>query len=255
MAADGGTVQVDSARHDLELMVQLQNVYDRIAVAMSERSSPPPEVRELQDQNRNRQEELEDLERKLSEQETELVEVRRKEQEWQTELEHFQRQKATVTNEREFTAVISEIDYATKALTETGGRRTELEASLEAVRGELTARRDARPEEEAAQLSVTAAWDARREELKQNIHDLALEAKSIESELQPPNRARFLRLLQRKGGTAMAAVVEGSCSVCHFALRPHLQQRVRRAAEVIACEHCHRILYLNDAVGSSGSGA
>jgi len=255
MSAAGGTVQVESARHDLELMVQLQNVYDQIAVAMAERGSPPPEVRELQDQNRLGQEELEDLERKLSDQETELVEVRRKEQEWQLELEHFQRQKATVTNEREFTAVISEIDYATKALTDTGGRRKELEASLEALRGELASRRDARPEEEEAQRSVTASWDTRREELKRHIHDLALEAKSIESGLQPPNRARFLRLLQRKGGTAMAAVVEGSCSVCHFALRPHLQQRVRRAAEVISCEHCHRILYLNESVGSPGSGA
>jgi len=235
-------------------MVQLQNVYDRIAAAMVERSSPPPEVRQLQDENRVRQDELEQLEHRLTEQEAELVEVRRKEQEWQLELEHFQRQKGMVTNEREFTAVISEIDFATKALNESGARREDLEGNLDALRGELVSRREARPEEEKAQRSVTASWDSRREELKRRIHDLALEAKSIESELQPTNRARFLRLLQRKGGTAMAAVVEGSCSVCHFALRPHLQQRVRRAAEVIACEHCHRILYLNESLDSSASG-
>ena len=54
---------------------------------------------------------------------TELKEVRKKEEEWKLELEHFQRQKGMVTNEREFTAVISEIDYATKALEEAAARR------------------------------------------------------------------------------------------------------------------------------------
>jgi predicted nucleic acid-binding Zn-ribbon protein len=55
-------------------------------------------------------------------------------------------------------------------------------------------------------------------------------------------------LLQSKHGTALSAVVDGSCSVCHFALRPHLQQRVRRCEEIIDCEHCHRILYFEQAL-------
>jgi predicted nucleic acid-binding Zn-ribbon protein len=31
-------------------------------------------------------------------------------------------------------------------------------------------------------------------------------------------------------------------------LRPHLQQRVRRCEEIIDCEHCHRILYIEETV-------
>ena len=78
------------------------------------------------------------------------------------------------------------------------------------------------------------------------MHKLSKEAKKVEKQIQPKNRARFLRLLESKQGTSVSKVVDGSCSLCHFALRPHLQQRVRRCEEIIDCEHCHRILYIEE---------
>jgi predicted nucleic acid-binding Zn-ribbon protein len=225
------------------LMIRLQRVYDRIAQAITERNTAPPEVLELQEQNRLRQEELEQLEKQMESHLEEIQEVRKKEQEWQLELEHFQRQKAQVTNEREFAAVISEIDYATKARDEGQARREELEATIATLSSDLETRRGARPEEEEAQRAVVDSWEQRKDELKDLVHELADEAKDIESQLQPSNRSRFLRLLESKKGSAMAEVVDGSCSLCHFSLRPHLQQRVTRATEIIACEHCRRLLF------------
>lgn len=235
---------MSSVRHDLILLVRLQSIYDRIAAAIRERQTPPPEVQELQQANRDRQTELEKMEREVRTHQDELAQVRKKEEEWKLELEHFQRQKGTVTNEREFTAVISEIDYATKALADAAARRRELEDAITALNTDIEQRRQARPEEEAAHREVVEAWESRKSELKSAVHELVLEAQTLEADVAPKNRARFLRLLESKKGTAVAAVVEGSCSLCHFALRPHLQQRVRRAEEIISCEHCHRILFL-----------
>jgi predicted nucleic acid-binding Zn-ribbon protein len=239
---------VESARHDLILIVQLQRIYDDIAEAIRERQTPPPEVQELQQENRRRQAELQELEARVQQHTEELREVNKKEQEWKLELEHFQRQKGMVTNEREFTAVISEIDYAAKALGEATGRREELESTIEELTADIESRRTARPDEEAAHGDVVRGWEQRKEELRQTIHDLAVNARKTEADLNPSHRARFLRLLESKKGTAVAAVVDGSCSVCHFSVRPHLQQRVRRAEEIIPCEHCHRILYLEEAL-------
>jgi len=235
-------------------MVQLQKVYDRIASTIKEWKTAPPEVQELKQANRRRQVELAELEVKVEELRNESREVRKKEEEWKLELEHFQRQKGSVTNEKEFTAVISEIDYASRALEDAGKRRDELETAVAGLVADIASRREARPEEEDAQRSVVEGWDSKRTELKKSVHDLAVEAKTIEAELQPKVRARFLRLLESKRGTAIAEVVEGSCSLCHFALRPHLQQRVRRVHEIITCEHCHRILYFADVVLDAGSG-
>ena len=249
---------MNNARHDLILLVRLQELYDRIAAAIRERQTPPPEVQELQRANVERQAELEGLEKQVQAHEEELVEVRKKEEEWKLELEHFQRQKGTVTNEREFTAVISEIDYATKALGEAAARHLELDEAVTALHTEIEERRNARPEEEAAQKDVVDSWEQRKSELMDTVNALVTETKAIEADVAPKNRARFMRLLESKRGTAVAAVVDGSCSLCHFALRPHLQQRVRRCEEIITCETCHRILYMEsitDAESSAGESA
>lgn len=228
------------------MLVRLQEVYDRIAEAIRERQTPPPEVRELQQENVRRQAELEELEQQAKAHEDELVKVRKKEDEWKLELEHFQRQKSMVTNEREFTAVISEIDYAAKALDEAAARHRELDEAIAGIEADIEGRRNARPEEEAAHKEVVETWNRRKQELMEQVHQFVAEAKTIEDDIAPKNRARFLRLLESKKGTAIAAVVDGSCSLCHFALRPHLQQRVRRCEEIISCETCHRILFLED---------
>jgi len=234
-------------------MVRLQETYDRIANAIRERQTPPPEVQELQKANVQRKAELEAIEQRVAEYEVELAQVRKKEEEWKLELEHFQRQKAMVTNEREFTAVISEIDYATKALDEASSRHNELDEEITALNAEIEERRNARPEEEAAQKEVVDAWEARKAELSARVHELVEETKRIESEITPKHRARFLRLLQSKKGTAVAVVTDGSCSLCHFALRPHLQQLVRRCEEIITCETCHRILYVEELLDEVGA--
>ena len=229
-------------------MIQLQSLYDGITQALQDRQSPPPEVEALEETNRQRRAELVALEAQITTCEEELQEVHKGEQDWQLELEHFQKQKGMVTNEREFTAVISEIDYATKELETRKVRREELEGTLRQIGDDIEARRQAQPEEEAAQKEITAGWDATKSDLKLKVHQLALDAKALEDELHPKNRASFLRLLKSKKGIAISAVVDGSCNVCHFKLRPHLMQRVRRCEEIIACEYCHRVLYREDAL-------
>ncbi|HOC42614.1 MAG TPA: C4-type zinc ribbon domain-containing protein [Thermoanaerobaculales bacterium] len=245
---------MESIQKDLGVLVRLQDVYGRIARAIQDRQCPPPEVQQLQEANRDRQHELDQLEDQVRRVEDELEQVHKREEEWQLELEHFQRQKGTVTNEREFTAVISEIDYASKALNEARQRRAELEESVEQLRQDIGSRRQARPEEESAQREVVEGWERRKFELLGVVHRLSAEAERLEAELQPKIRARFLRLLKSKKGTAVAAVVEGSCSVCHFAVRPHLRQRLRRCEEIITCESCFRILYLEEAIDRESAG-
>ena len=237
---------VTNAHHDLVQLVRLQKVYDAIAEAIAEHNTPPAEIRSLEEANRLRLEELQEMERQAEAHGEEIKEVRKKEAEWELELEHFQKQKSSVTNEREFTAVISEIDYATKAIEETSARRKELEEAIAQLTTEIEERRNARPDEETAQNEVVTSWEEKQGKLLKQVHELSKKAKEIEEEIQPKNRARFLRLLESKQGTSLSKVVDGSCSLCHFALRPHLQQRVRRCEEIIDCEHCHRILYIEE---------
>ena len=89
---------VSNAYHDLVHLVQLQKIYEAISEAIAERNSPPEEIRSLQDANRWRLEELDEMERQLESHEDEIKDGRKKEAEWELELEHFQKQKGIVTN-------------------------------------------------------------------------------------------------------------------------------------------------------------
>ena len=225
-------------------MVRLQAMYDRLADMLKECQTPPEAVSRLEKEGEARAEEIAELQSRLDELDEELKKVRTRQEETKLELEHFQKQKAMVSNEREFTAVINEIEFATKAQNEANARRDEFDAEIAELTERIEELRKVHPEEEAARQRVVTDWEQHKDELTQNVRQVADQAREIEQQLAPTHRARFQRLLERKHGSAVSAVVEGSCSFCHFSLRPHLHQRVRRAEEIITCEHCHRILYL-----------
>ncbi len=235
-------------------MIRLQGLYDGISQALQDRQTPPLEVKELEEANRQRQAELADLEAQVVAHQDELQEVHKGEEEWRLELEHFQKQKSMVTNEREFTAVISEIDYATKELDTRKTRHDELDTMIRELGEDIESRQQARPEEESAQREITESWETTKEDLKLKVQKLALDAGAEEEKLSPKSRALFHRLLKSKKGIAIAAVADGSCSACHFKLRPHLMQRVWRCEEIITCEFCHRVLFREDAVSGLSEG-
>lgn len=237
---------MENAHQDLIIMVRAQRCYNRIAESLKRRSTPPAEVRQLQLDNAERRKKLARIEAKVENLEAERKEVRNRRDDWSRELEHFKKQKAMVTNEREFTAVITEIDFATRALDEAKKRDEEIEHELGELHDEAEGLRREQPEEEARHRTIVEAWEETRSRLTEEIHELAQAAKAMEENLTPASRSRFRRLLKSKSGAPLAPVVDGSCSVCHFALRPHVQQRVRKAQEIIECEHCHRLLYLPD---------
>ncbi len=61
---------------------------------------------------------------------------------------------------------------------------------------------------------------------------------------------RYERIRALRGGSPLATVVEapgggeGACSECHMTIRPQTIVELHRMEELIACESCGRILYL-----------
>jgi predicted nucleic acid-binding Zn-ribbon protein len=58
--------------------------------------------------------------------------------------------------------------------------------------------------------------------------------------------AKYERLIQRRGQTAMVAAVNGSCQGCFMQLRPETIAQLRKGNDLVFCHSCARILYLEE---------
>ena len=56
---------------------------------------------------------------------------------------------------------------------------------------------------------------------------------------------KYERLIDRRGQTAMVAVVNGTCQGCFMQLRAETMAHLRKGADLVFCHSCARILYLD----------
>ena len=92
-------------------------------------------------------------------------------------------------------------------------------------------------------------------EFNGNVETELAEAKAKQEDLQAKRDARmsedldartlelYDRLLQARGGEALAMLDGGVCQACFMQVPPNLVVRLARGTEVIQCPSCNRILY------------
>ena len=56
----------------------------------------------------------------------------------------------------------------------------------------------------------------------------------------------YTRLINNQDGLAIVPVIDGACGGCHLSLRPQTINEIKRAQDLVTCERCSRIFYLNE---------
>ncbi len=181
----------------------------------------------------------------------ELVGLRKELLERKGELEDRLRRSnerlAHVTNQREYSAVLNEIDHTRTELQGVETRLAEYEEEIEQLAGPA-AEADERIAAEREKMDAALAEVAReRDEVLARLAELGKVRDEIVRELPPAWFRRFERIKEARGGVAIARIVPGgggqACGECHVRLRPQLVALARRGQDLVFCESCKRILY------------
>lgn len=158
-------------------------------------------------------------------------------------LKKYQGQLMQVKNQQQYAAAWKEIDSTRKHVKELEDSVLKSMTESEAIQQQLDQNR-------AGHDDLKARWEKSHEEWQHSLGDLkteaeALKKKASEIEAQIPQRLRdeFHKIFKQRHGVAVAPVVNESCSSCRTRVRPALYQQLRRG-EMVRCEGCHRILYL-----------
>lgn len=151
-----------------------------------------------------------------------------------------------IKTQREYLAVLKEVDTAKKQIKELGDQVAAKDRDLEALNADK-----AEKDGEVAVLSEQTA--ARRAEIDEGVATLEAgladhgrQRDGLTGQLPVALRKRYDMLLERRNGQAVVGARNGACLGCHMHLPPQLFNRLYVAKEVQNCPHCNRLLYLSE---------
>jgi predicted nucleic acid-binding Zn-ribbon protein len=179
---------------------------------------------------------LQEAEREARRGEAELSDLREKHRKYQSQLRNVQ-------SSREYSAVLNEIDGVDRLIRTTEDRVLALEEEMEQARKDLAQRQENLPGETEEHEDKLKGWRVTQREIDAELVSAKEEIARLEAEISPRERSEFHRLLEKKGGIAIARVAGGSCSACHVKIRPAALQILKAGREVTYCDSCKRILY------------
>jgi predicted nucleic acid-binding Zn-ribbon protein len=213
------------ARH-LDTVVALQQALDLLQELDESLAGVPPEMRELHDEYTARKEEIDALEATIAEAEASKRAAEVATQDCEVKVRHFQEQVNRVKTQREYSAILQEIDLVrdqARELEDQTLNAMEIQEESETALGELR-----EPFESLnAQYSEEAAkWELAKPGVAQQAESTQAHVEELRQEIPAASRVLFDRIRERTAGRTLAEVlpvdrnVRGPsmwhCGACHF---------------------------------------
>jgi uncharacterized protein len=161
----------------------------------------------------------------------------------QSRLAKYKDQLLEVKTNREYTAMLHEIETAQNdirgredRILETMMAGDDLSAEIKKVDTELKV---AEKEVEAARAQL----DAEMATLQAEIERTGSERQKLVAEIDRGILSLFEQTAKGRRGVAVAEARNGLCTICHVRLRPQVFNEIRKNESIIQCDSCRRILY------------
>jgi predicted nucleic acid-binding Zn-ribbon protein len=161
----------------------------------------------------------------------------------QSRLAKYKDQLLEVKTNREYTAMLHEIETAQNdirgredRILETMMAADDLSAEIKKVDAEL----------KVAEKEVAAGrtqLDAEMATLQAEIERTGSERQKLVAEIDRGILSLFEQTAKGRRGVAVAEARNGLCTICHVRLRPQVFNEIRKNESIIQCDSCRRILY------------
>jgi predicted nucleic acid-binding Zn-ribbon protein len=170
--------------------------------------------------------------------------------------EKFERDKTRVQNEKEYTAVLREIDTARKHISSLETDIIKRMEEIETLDAELAARA---PDVERMRGEVDVgltALDKEYDEASRLLQEFGDRRRMLAGQMPRHLFSTYERMSRLGRGQALAEVrSNGICAACRVRVRPKIFSDVRKGDQLIICENCGRILYYRNETSHSAGAA
>lgn len=229
--------------HEVEKLWELQTVLTQIGDREKQLAARPESFAAIDREWQAAEEETTKLTAQI---ETLSKERRRAEGELSDQeelLKKYQGQLMQVKNPQQYAAAWKEIDTTRKHVKELEDSALKTIGEIDGLQSRLDERKGGHDALKGRWDAAHAAWQHSLADLRGEVEELKAKALFIEEHIPDALKREFHRIFRQRQNIAVAPVLADSCSSCRTRIRPALQQQLKRG-ELIYCEGCHRILYV-----------
>ncbi len=243
--------------NQLRTIVELQTGLDDLKAAKERLHGIPDWMKDLHEEHSTHKAEIDALEADIEAAGAERRVAEAEMQTCQEKLKTYQEQIGLVRNQREYGALLHEIDTTktqVKSLEEQAFAAMERQ---DQTRKSLEEKREGFQELDARYGAELKKWDAEKPEVEKQIEALEGRIETLRERLPRGLATQFDRIFERHEGRALAQVHQMErrgrapqmwhCGVCNFRVRPQAVVEIVNHGRVVLCDSCKRILYIDEA--------
>lgn len=238
----------------LEKIRALQSAVDELAEARARLSGIPDWMRELHEEHAARKAEITELEQAAEDAVRERREAEAEITEIQAKLLRYQAQINQVTTQREYGALLQEIDTAKARITEVEELAIACMARRDEAQAAIEIQREAFRELDERYSKELAKWEAEKPSVSSQAGILEERIAELRSAIPRGYLGQYDRVAARHNGDALAPIREldnlrkgprrWHCGGCNFNVRPQVVVEASRNDSLLLCDSCKRILYV-----------
>ncbi len=236
----------------LDTIVELQEARTELERNLALLDGVPESMQELHEQYEEQRGEIERLEAECQQGELDRRAAEIESAAGKEGIERYQEQISRVTTQREYGALLSEIDTLRASMREADEQALLAFERQEAATAQLEEIRDAFRGLEAQYQKELAEWDKQKPDMQKRVETLQGQIEVYRERLPKPAAHQYERLFDRHDREPLAAirVTEGPgspirhCSSCNYRIRPQVVVQIQARGALVQCDSCQRILYI-----------
>ncbi|MDD3375648.1 MAG: C4-type zinc ribbon domain-containing protein [Candidatus Omnitrophica bacterium] len=235
-----------SVKDQIKKLVDLQKIDKEIYEHKTDLKEKPEEIALVKEEFERKKNKLHVLEDQLK---AKQMERKEKEVDLQAKEEIIAKsngQLSQLKTNKEYKAKLTEMEgqKADKSIIEE--KILILFDEVDAINSKIQKEKEVLVQEEKNYLAQKKTVEQMVVELEEKIKILDHKRRQITADINPESLARYERILAGKEGLAMVPVLNGSCSGCYMNVPAQKVNEIKKHDQLIYCEVCARILYIEE---------
>lgn len=227
-------------------LVKLQEVDSSIQSIQELQGDLPKNVEELKSNLSFITNEISNAEKRLQEIEIETRKIQTLQEQSKEKISNLQEQVYKVKSNREYDALMSEIDHLKNELSDNELKELELSDEKDTLSNNLNKNKSENDIISEKLNKQKTSLDKSIIETKEELNNLNSKRENIISAISEQHLGLYDRIRNARGGTAVVPVKNQSCGGCHSKIPSQLEVYIRDGNKLTQCNVCRQILYWDD---------